>query len=293
MWGEKRMIVKTLVENTSVSEKLSCEHGLSLYIETSKHKILFDTGASGIFAENAEKMNVDLAQVDIAFISHGHYDHGGGLPTFLKLNSKANIYMTEKALNNYTTKTLEGNMAYIGLPKDLEINKRFRLVGDRLIIDDELQLFSNVKGTSLTPSGNASLYMEKEGVMVSDDFSHEQNLIIEDQGKTLLVAGCAHKGIVNIMESIHGLSIKKPDYVIGGFHLYSRSKNENEDPKIVKQIGFYLKSSGPKYYTCHCTGIESFKTLKKIMSEKVGYLATGSELVINENGDTIMEQSSS
>ncbi len=274
------MIVKMLVENTSTSEKFSYEHGLSLYIETSKHKILFDTEASGIFAENAEKMNVDLAQVDIAFISHGHYDHGGGIPTFLKLNAKANIYMTENALNNYATKTPEGKMVYIGLSKDLEVNQRFKMVGERLIIDEELQFFSNVKGSCLTPSGNASLYMEKEGAIVRDDFRHEQNLIIEDQGITLLVAGCAHKGIVNIMEHIKSLGIKKPDYVIGGFHLYSRTAKENEDLKTVKRIGVYLKNSGPKYYTCHCTGIESYKILKKIMGEKVEYLATGSELVL-------------
>lgn len=275
-----QMIIKTLVENTAVSEKFSCEHGLSLYIETSSHKILFDTGASGIFAENAEKMNIDLAQVDIAFISHGHYDHGGGLQTFLKLNSKANIYMSEKALNNYVAKTFEDDMAYIGLPEDLEVNERFILVGDQLIIDDELQLFSNVKGKCLTPSGNSNLYMEKEGLLVKDNFNHEQNLIITDQEKTLLVAGCAHKGIVNIMEHFKSLGMAKPDYVIGGFHLYNRATKENENSKTVKRIGFYLKDSGSKYYTCHCTGLESYEILKKIMGEKIDYLATGSELRI-------------
>ena len=171
-------------------------------------------------------------------------------------------------------------MVYIGLPEDLEVNERFIPVGDQLIIDDELQLFSNVKGSCLTPLGNASLYMGKEGLVVRDDFNHEQNLIIKDQEKTLLVAGCAHKGIVNIMEHIKSLGITKPDYVIGGFHLYNRTTKENEDPKTVKRIGFYLKESGSKYYTCHCTGIESYKTLKKIMGEKVEYLATGSEVVI-------------
>ena len=92
------MIVKVLSENTSSSEKLGSEHGLSLYIETETHKILFDTGASGLFAENAEKMGVDLTRIDLAVISHGHYDHGGGLKTFLGINNRAKIYLHQMAL---------------------------------------------------------------------------------------------------------------------------------------------------------------------------------------------------
>ena len=91
------MIVKVLAENTTSSEALGSEHGLSLYIETETHKILFDTGASGLFAENAEKMGVDLTRVDLAVISHGHYDHGGGLKTFLGINNRAKIYLHHMA----------------------------------------------------------------------------------------------------------------------------------------------------------------------------------------------------
>ncbi|NCA67648.1 MAG: MBL fold metallo-hydrolase, partial [Clostridia bacterium] len=77
------MKITTLCENTSISPEFKCEHGLSFYVETKKHKLLFDTGESGIFAENAAKLGIDLSEVDIAVISHGHYDHGGGLPAFL------------------------------------------------------------------------------------------------------------------------------------------------------------------------------------------------------------------
>ena len=91
------MIITVLSENLTSSDKLGSEHGLSLYIETETHKILFDTGASGLFAENAGKLGVDLAKVDLAVISHGHYDHGGGLKTFLGINNRAKIYLHQMA----------------------------------------------------------------------------------------------------------------------------------------------------------------------------------------------------
>jgi len=76
------MLIKALVENTTITDDLGCEHGLSLYIETAKHKILFDVGASELFFQNAKKFGVNIADVDFLVISHGHYDHGGGLKAF-------------------------------------------------------------------------------------------------------------------------------------------------------------------------------------------------------------------
>ena len=86
-----------LVENTSLNEHYRCEHGLSLFIETAGQRILFDTGQSDLFAENAEKLGVDLSQVDFAVISHGHYDHGGGIQKFLDINHSAPVYIHEDA----------------------------------------------------------------------------------------------------------------------------------------------------------------------------------------------------
>lgn len=276
----KYMIIKTLVENTSISEEFNNEHGLSLYIETKQHKLLFDLGASALFVENAKKLNIDLSEIDMVVISHGHFDHGGGLNAFLNVNSKAKVYLNQKAFDKHYSNRLGGEKAYIGLDQGLIPNDRFVCVGDHLIIDSELELFSNIKGTTFNASGNKNLLMEFGDSMMQDDFSHEQNLIIKENGKTLLVAGCAHSGIVNIIEHLRRAKHDALSHVIGGFHLYNRVSKSHEDPALIRQIAEYLKSTASQYYTCHCTGIEPYGILKGIMGEKIKYLTTGSTLTI-------------
>jgi 7,8-dihydropterin-6-yl-methyl-4-(beta-D-ribofuranosyl)aminobenzene 5'-phosphate synthase len=104
----KTMKIITLVENTSISDAYETEHGLSIYIETKAHKLLFDLGASHFFAENAAKMGIDLTAVDTAVISHGHRDHGGGLKKFMDLNSRADIYVNKSAFEKHFNKKQGG-----------------------------------------------------------------------------------------------------------------------------------------------------------------------------------------
>jgi len=274
------MIIRTLVDNTSISEEFNSEHGLCLYIETKKHKLLFDLGASPLFIENAKKLNVDLSEIDLVVISHGHYDHGGGLKAFLNVNSRAKIYLNQKAFHKYYSKRPNGDKVYIGLDGGLLPTDRFIFVRDHLIIDDELQLFSNIKGKKLTAHGNQNLLMELTTSMVQDDFSHEQNLIINEGCTTLLVSGCAHNGIVNIIDHFTTEMNGLLSHVIGGFHLSNGSANKCEDLSLISQIGEYLKNTDLNYYTCHCTGIEPYKKLKEILGGKIHYLATGSQLII-------------
>jgi 7,8-dihydropterin-6-yl-methyl-4-(beta-D-ribofuranosyl)aminobenzene 5'-phosphate synthase len=249
---------KGFIGNTTSSDEFGSEHGLSLYIETEKHKILFDTGASGLFAKNAGKLGVDLTRVDLAVISHGHYDHGGGLKTFLGINSQAKVYLQKRAFEPHYANRPGGIMAFIGLDETLLPNERFIFCGDRYTIDAELELFSGVKGEMLVPSGNADLFLKVGDAFVLDGFAHEQNLIISKDGKTLLIAGCAHNGIINIANKFKAKNGSFPDYVIGGFHLYNHGTKKSEIPEIVNEIGKALLETGSKYYTCHCTGIEAY-----------------------------------
>ena len=124
----KPMRVVTLIENTAGCPELVCEHGLSFYIETGKHRILFDAGQTDAFAQNAEKLNVDLGSVDFAVLSHGHYDHGGGLQKFLQINQTAPVYLRRDAFLLHQN----GQGKNIGLDPQLQASDRLVFTGGRL-----------------------------------------------------------------------------------------------------------------------------------------------------------------
>ena len=275
------MIIKVLAENTSSMDSLGCEHGLSLYIKTNKHKLLFDTGASDLFAQNAEKMKIDLSKADTAVISHGHYDHAGGLAAFLHLNKFAKIYLHERAFGDYYALRDGGEKKYIGINKELYDERRMIFVGAERVIDDELMIFSDIAQNRLSPSGNKTLYKKEEEEYLPDDFLHEQNLVIKEDNKTVLVAGCAHNGIVNILETFNKRYGYLPTHVIGGFHLYNQALKKDEDVATVEKIAAMLIQSKARFYTCHCTGIVPFEQLEEKMgSRNISYLSTGNQLII-------------
>ncbi|MBW8382099.1 MAG: MBL fold metallo-hydrolase [Youngiibacter sp.] len=274
------MLIKVLMDNESLSGEFLSEHGLSLYIETGSKKILFDTGESGAFEKNAEKLGVDISLVDYLVISHGHYDHGGGIRRFLELNTRAKVFISRRAFGEHWTVKPDGSRKYIGLDRSLIDSGRIVPVEDYHVVDDGIELFSGIKGDRLTPSGNQDLYMIHSGELVNDDFAHEQNMLITEDGKGILFAGCAHRGIVNIIEEIAVEGNILLDSVIGGFHLYNKSRGTSESDEIVDEIGRYLKESGPKYYTCHCTGLEAYGRLKETMDGKLDYLAAGRTIEI-------------
>lgn len=278
------MIIKTLVENTSISKKFKNEHGLSLYIKTNKHDILFDLGASNLFFENANTLSVDVLEIDTIVISHGHYDHAGGLEKILELNSKANIYIKKDAFNNFYSNR-EGEMVYIGLAKNLLDkalieSQRIIVSRDCHIIDEELELYSKLETKNYLPEGNKDLFKKDSDFLIPDDFSHEQYLIIKEGNKTILLTGCAHKGIVNIVEEFIKLKNYSPDYVIGGFHLLKEPMRSSKGQRRIEEIAKYLKGVGAKYYTCHCTGNKAYKILKEILGDRIEYLSTGSQIEI-------------
>ena len=176
------MQITALVENTSQDKKFGTEHGLSLYIEAGSQKILFDMGQSGLFADNAKVLGISLSDVTIAVLSHGHYDHGGGLAKFLEINKKAPVYISRYAFEGH----YNGTEKYIGLNRNLRGNERLIYTDDIVSIGKDLMLYSCNKNPKKFHLGSFGLNAEVNGEMLPDDFRHEQYLLIEEDGKKVL-----------------------------------------------------------------------------------------------------------
>ena len=256
------MRITSLLENTTNRTDIKTEHGLSLYIETEHHKILFDMGQTSLFADNAETLGVDLSAVDIAVLSHGHYDHGGGLRKFLELNRHAPVYIHRDAfLPHYN-----GAEKYIGLDPSLAEESRFVFTEHRVEIGEGLTLFSCNDRKRLYDLGGSGLTEKVGDDLIPDDFRHEQYLLICEKGKRVLISGCSHKGILDIAEWF------SPDILVGGFH-FSKMPLDGTLAEAAKR----LSADHTDYYTCQCTGMPQFSFMKDYM-RNLQYLSCGESI---------------
>ncbi|MBR6105819.1 MAG: MBL fold metallo-hydrolase [Paludibacteraceae bacterium] len=272
------MKISALVENTSHCN-MPVEHGLSLHIGLDNGtKILFDMGQGSLFMQNAEKLHIDISMVNIAVISHGHYDHGGGLRTFLQHNQKAKVYVHINAFEKHYS-LRETGMTDIGLETELQKHPQLFFCEGTTLINDNLQLYGNVKGSLPTPKGNRLLYGPNGND--NDDFCHEQSLLIREKDKTVLFAGCAHTGILNILKRVYLNTAIKPSHVFAGFHLLKSGLNQAEEIAFLQSFARELKNyNHTKFFTMHCTGTEQFQLLHKLMGEQIEYLSCGESVVL-------------
>lgn len=271
--------ITVLVEDTK-NENLPSAHGLSLYIETPESKILFDMGQDELFWKNAETLGIDLSAVDTAVISHGHYDHGGGLSAFLNNNKNGKVYIRENAFGDYYS-TSRGEVRYIGLDKQLKANDRLILTAPGITqISSNLILFSNVESKELCPNSNSVLWKKTENGLVNDNFEHEQNLIIKSGNRFILVGGCAHNGIINIEKKAREIMGFAPDFTISGFHMSIPGSGRSEKSDFVQQAANRLSKSKTIRYTCHCTGSASYEILKQVLGDKLKRLTPGCQIIL-------------
>ncbi len=248
--------------------------------------MLFDTGASALFKENAGLLDVSLDDIDFVVLSHGHFDHGGGLRAFLTANTDAPVYLKEEAFGRHYIRLLGIFKKYIGLDQSLlgEFGRRFSFVREFTEIDKGIYLLPAILNNHARPLGNRKLFTLAEGHLVPDGFAHELMLVVREQDGLVVLTGCSHSGILNMIESVEaqftGETIKA---VLGGFHLTNpvtgRMAEKRED---VAALGRRLrdKPNLMRVYTGHCTGEEAYGVLESEMGEKLARFSTGLRITV-------------
>lgn len=272
------MKVTSLVENTSRTG-LPVEHGLSLHIRLDNgRQILFDMGQHRLFAGNADRLGINLADVDFAVVSHGHYDHGGGLRAFIELNRKAKVYISKHAFEPHYSLHEEG-LRYIGLDTALKTCDRFVFCEDETRISHHIILFAAVQGNHLKPTGNRLLFGPAKET--NDDFRHEQSLIIQEGNKTVLFAGCAHTGIINIVRKARQTIGTPLTHVFAGMHLVKSGLTHGQEARFIQSLASELSAQADcQYFTMHCTGLTQYDALKKQMGKAIRYMSCGDKVEI-------------
>lgn len=272
------MKIINLMEDTVGENKVYAEHGFSVYVETPGHRLLVDTGASEKTWENAARLGVDPERIDLVFLSHGHYDHSGGILSFAEKNPDAKIYMHARAVCGYYN-LKDGREKYIGIDQRIPQLPQVVLLKEGCRIDGELSVFSGVTGRRKWPKSNLSLKRKEGDAFRQDSFDHEQYIVVDAEGKKVLLSGCAHNGILNILDRFRELYGCDPDVVVSGFHMMKKTGYEADERELIRDAAEELRGMRTRFYTGHCTGIPAFEMMREIMGDQLVYMHSGDQIL--------------
>ena len=264
------MRLTVLVDNNTYTDSYFYgEPALCFYIEENNRKILFDTGYSDIFIKNAEKMGIDLTQIDSLVLSHGHNDHTWGLEFLLKiLKDKSSKVSSPELISHPSTFIPKRHKEYedIGLKFSQDsLSEYFNLnlsttplwITEKLVFLGEIKRCNDYENK--TPCGQILL----NGLQ--DDYLMEDSALVYKSPKGLvIITGCSHSGICNIIEqAIETCNDDRIYCVIGGFHLL------NPSDKILSETLNFMKIINPQnLYACHCVDLNTKIELSKIAAIK-------------------------
>ena len=255
--------ITTLVDNHALADSnLESEHGFSCFIEVPPVRILFDTGKGGAFIRNAEKLGVDLSTIDHLVVSHAHYDHGGGVLALLDTFKYESLSLwTGKGFEipKYADET-EG-LRYLGPQFDAKLTSKYNLMwhtvcNETVMIHPGIWLVSSFDRIHPIEQPNPRFVIEKDGNKSVDTFTDEIALVVDTPRGLLLVVGCSHPGILNIIDSVRSRFSKPLYMLIGGIHLFDVSSERRDT--VIKDL---IERSIPHLGASHCTGDEASQIL--------------------------------
>ncbi len=262
-----------LSDNRAKDPSFQTEHGLSILLETGRHRILLDTGASDMFIRNAKRMGINLGTVDYVFVSHGHSDHAGGLRHFMEVNKRAKVIVSPEAVKGKFY-SMRNDLHSITTIWPEEMGERSIMVDHTCEVADGIRVMAHIPQTHPMPKGNRHLFIrDDEGNFNPDDFRHELALYIDG----LLFTGCAHSGLENILAACPWLVTS----VVGGFHLLDGHETKNE----LVGLAHRLTSNYPQtvFHTSHCTGDIAYAIMKKAMGDRLHVFCCGTRREMGES----------
>lgn len=271
--------ITTLVENSKGEHlALKNEHGLSFFIEKDSHCLLFDTGQSDAYLENAKQLKIDISRTEVVVLSHGHYDHSGGFVDLLTKTRNFELIMGSGFFNEkYGEK--KGSLEYLGnnfdesFLKDKQVSYRF-VEQDLTEIIPGVYVITNFPRIHKDEVISPRFKVLRNGKFIQDLFEDEVLIAIETKKGLVVLLGCSHPGVRNMLDHVRNL-LDKPIYaVLGGTHLVEA----NED--AMEQAVEYLSAASINLVgVSHCTGE---KAMLRLRSAKENYFhnSTGSSLLV-------------
>jgi len=273
------MKLSCVVDNTvALSTPLWGEHGLAVVVEAAGGRVLFDTGASGtVLLHNLALLNLTPDTLDLLVLSHGHYDHSGGLALFLEQRPGLPLYAHPGVLNERYNRSGE-DYHPIGIPIQAEMLKSS---AELHLGSEYTEVMPGVWTTGQIyerpePEGRGKGHVVPNGSgFVPDPYEDDQALVLRGKDGLTLLCGCCHAGLLNTIEHVRRVFGEYPRIVVGGTHLASA------DEGYLAVAARRLAEAGiTQIYPCHCTGLRAGALLANLLGNRVIPWAAGSELLI-------------
>lgn len=270
--------ITVLVDDTVNKRDLFAEHGLSVYVELGNRKILFDTGQTTLLIENSRKLGIDLKTADAVILSHGHYDHTGGLADVLTLSPDAKVYAHQGAFAPKYTRKSDGTSHYGGMPQSCR--DAVKRKGELVNVTGPVEICDGFYLTGPIPRVNdfedtGGPFFRDEACTAPDDLIDDQAAFIVNDSGVTVVLGCAHSGVINTLNYIEKLTEYSPiNAIIGGMHLVSAGEE-----RLDQTIAALNEMCVEHFMPSHCTGIHGITRLWQDFPHKCSACNVGTVIV--------------